>query len=199
MRKTLANPILTLPGAVVFVLAVASTGMGQQKKDDVNQQAMEWLREIQSSTVQVIDHAQKLEMMTHHAGAYPRQSHEFELLSIRDRINDIGDLVPRLQKREDAPAWQTDIIDEVASLLAAMSAQTEKAFDFVRGDPEDPLDPTTATLADIKLNSNAYEARVVSIGHYAEHINELIDYADTRAELKRMQEQTHFLTSQTSD
>ena len=68
-----------------------------------------------------------------------------------------------------------------------MDGQTEKAIKFVTDAP-----------TNVRLHSNIYESRLVSIDHYAEHINELVDYADTRTERRRQEEQTRSRTSATS-
>jgi len=155
LKKRLGNPIRTLTAAFSLVLATAAIGIAQQN-EEVNQQAMEWLQDIQANTVQIADRAAKLKKtITRHPATHERASHEAELLRVRNSINEIGDLVPKLQNRTDAPEWQKEIVDEVSSLLAAMGAQTEKALTFVREAP-----------SDIQLYTNAYEARLAGIGRY---------------------------------
>ena len=194
MKEVFRIATTSLSLAVSFPLLVSNMGMAQSDRvkeenaQRVNEDAMEWLHEIQTNTVQIADRAATLKIMTRHPGSHNRATHEAELLRVRNSINQIGDLVPRLQNETDTPKWQEDIIDEVSSLLAAMGSQTEKALTFVREAP-----------SDVQLNTDAYEARLVSIDHYAKHINEVLEYADARAEWRRQQEQTHLLTSPTTE
>lgn len=175
---------IALPMAVLFTLFSSATTMADETMQTVDKQAMEWLRNIQFNTVQIVDQAETLKTMARDPGTYDRASHEFELLKIKSEINRIGDLVPKLQNSADAPKWQKGIIDEVASLLAAMGDQTEQALTFVHDIP-----------TEARLNSNVYEYRIAGIYQYAKHINEIVDYADTRVELKRQKEQAELTTT----
>jgi hypothetical protein len=165
-----------LPVTVLSIVAAPSlVSAGADMSGD---EVLVKLREIQIAARQIKDHARKLQSMAR-IGSYPDTSHDYELNMIRDRINEAGKLVPELQKQTDIPTWQRDIIDDISGLLKAGASHTQTAFELA----------AEATEEELVVN-RGYAARIAGLVRFADHIDMLVDYADTRKELKELLQET---------
>lgn len=130
----------------------------------------ELLRDFEIHVAQIAEHAAKLERMVEQPAHYSLTSHEFEWRSIKTRLNDAGDLLPKLQA-VDAKKWQKDIITHMASLTKAMEVQVESGIKLV----------ADATMVErLVTTNNVYAIRARSVYHYAEHIVDLIELTEGR-------------------
>ncbi|HXV61840.1 MAG TPA: hypothetical protein VEK15_14175 [Vicinamibacteria bacterium] len=131
---------------------------------------MELLRDMEIEMAAISEHAAQLEQMVKWPNRYTLSSTEYEWTGIKDHFNTAGALVPKLQAAADAKGWQKDVIAELASLTKAMDAQLEAGHEHLK-------DVTSVE----RLHAiEHYELRIKSIYRYAEHIDELIEYFETR-------------------
>jgi len=100
---------------------------------------------------------------------YTLASYRYEWTGIHDSFNEVGRLVPELERAaEGQNEWQKEAINELTSLIAAMKVQVENARDHVDAVP---------SVNRLYQNEN-YELRVESITHYAEHIDDVIEHIE---------------------
>jgi hypothetical protein len=131
----------------------------------------EVVRDVEIEVAAVSEHAAKLEQMAEWPNRYTMTSNEFEWTGIRARIDDIGELVPKLQKAADTgKPWQKDVVNEMTSLIKAMEVQAEKGLKQLN---------ETASVERLYANE-LYELRIQSIIQYANHIDQLVEFIETK-------------------
>lgn len=149
-----------------FVPAVAAADMDGSNLDTD-------LRSVEVDAAQISYHAGELEALLRHPGSFSFQSHKFELNRIRNRVNDLGKLIPKLQK-EDLNPVQAEVIDDISGLTKAMASQLDKAIEYL--DQNGSINPLTR-------EDRAYAVRIAGIRHFSKHIDDLVDYAQARRDL----------------
>ncbi len=128
------------------------------------------LRTLEVDAAQVAYHAGELKALLRHPGSFSFESHGYELNRIRERVNDMGEMIPKIQKANLKPV-QAEVVDDITGLVKALATQTTKAIEYL--DKNGSVNPLTP-------QDRAYAVRVAGIYHYAEHIDDLIDFAQAR-------------------
>ena len=130
------------------------------------------VRDVEIEMAAIAEHAAKLDQWVE----MPRQfdtltQHRYEWTGIQDRFNNVGNLIPKLQKASmNATDWQKEAVNEMTSLIQAMKPQIETGMTYVS---------ETATVERL-LADEMYELRIQSVTRYADHIDRLIQYVQTR-------------------
>jgi hypothetical protein len=151
--------------------SLVAEDMSDEQK--LNQQ----LRKLEIANRQIVDHAAELNRAVGRPGM-SWQSHGFELNLIKQRINDIGKMIPELQSHTAIPDWQKDLIDQISAFVKVMSEHTEKAIKFV----------SEHQHAEELVLRKGYVLRVEGIYQVARHVDNLVEYADTRMTMKDLEE-----------
>lgn len=145
------------------------------QEEDLRQQLHENLRDIEVALQEIEERASELEIYTMQPGSIMFwESHTYEISRIEERIEQIGQLIPQLQQNAAVEPWQKEIIDDISGLTKAMSAQAEKAIDFLE-ENYSRADFVADDDAGTDYDPSVYNARVASIYRFAEHMDDLVN------------------------
>lgn len=167
-KQSTVVTMTTLAMITMMVVGGSSTFAATDDMDRANLKQV--LRDAQIELAAISDHAAKLDRMVEWPNLYTMSAHEFEWTGIKARFNEVGKLVPKMQSAPDASAWQKEVVEEIASLIKAMEVQVDAGFQTLEA----------VDNAERLYTKDLYQLRIESIQHYADHINDLIEYVETR-------------------
>lgn len=131
----------------------------------------EMVRDIEIEMAAISEHAAKLDQWVEMPNLYTTSAYEYEWTGIQNRFNDVGKLVPKLNKAvEGKKEWQKEAVTELTGLIAALEKQVQAGMNHVEA---------TQSVERIYANEN-YELRVRSIMHYTDHIDDVIEHIQSK-------------------
>jgi hypothetical protein len=108
---------------------------------DFPREASSLLREIRADAEQVQDQAELLRRYSLETSR-TWESHADTLMAIRDKVNEMGSKLCRLETiRASALPWQREAIDRAAVMVREMAANTKQAIDFLNQNQDRFFDP----------------------------------------------------------
>jgi hypothetical protein len=131
--------------------------------------------------------AHELELDAQHMETFARsdlswETHAVKINEIRNHVNNCGRLLTKLHDaRESASPWQQKAIDEIASLLRELAANTTSATEHVNNNKDR-----------VHVNAANYEAYLVENYAVAKElaalITDYVDYGEHKAKFERLGE-----------
>ena len=139
-------------------------------------EASELLASVESSANSVADLADRLRF----APTKSREYHISRLMEIRAEINDLGDMLCRLQIiRRAALPWQQEAIDRALPQLQAMVSDAENAILFVNENPRNLFNPTYREYASSMYDGSRELSSMVS---------DFQEYGQAKSDLSRLEQ-----------
>lgn len=160
------NWIVILVTGLAVSLGSSGLSLAAERED-----LMEMIRDVEIEMAAISEHAVKLDQMVQMPNMYTLASYRYEWTGIHDSFNEVGKLVPKLERAaEGSMEWKKEAINELTSLIAALKVQVETARDHVDAVP---------TVERLYAREN-YELRIDSIVHYAAHIDDVIEHIQSK-------------------
>jgi hypothetical protein len=136
------------------------------------------LQEARDEAVQLSKDADELEAMTRSDVSW--QSHAAMLDEMKEHVNAMGRLVPKLvASRDSASPWQQQAIDRMVPLLKELATNTSAAIQHIS---QNKLRPTSGSYPEY-LRENSETAHQLS-----DMISSFVRYGQTRAKLQNLEQ-----------
>jgi hypothetical protein len=168
---------MTIAGLVTLMLFIIVTLSPAASKPE-NTEVAQMLLEAKQHAAELATDADELESLTRSNVSW--QSHADKLEQIKEHVNAMGQLVPKLvASRDSASPWQQQAIDRMVPLLKELAANTSAAIEHLRQHPERPT-------------SGAYTEYLKENTETAHQLSDMISsfwrYGQTRAKLENLEQ-----------
>lgn len=169
-------PHMRTPVLVALMLLLVATLLPAENPE--NPQVAKLLAEAKEQAAQLSMDADDMESLTRSNASW--QTHAEKLNEIRDHVNAMGRLVPKLlESRDSASLWQQQAIDRMVPLLKELAANTTAAINHLNQNKERP---TTGSYT-AYLQENSETARQLS-----DMISSFWRYGQTRSKLENLEQ-----------
>jgi hypothetical protein len=162
---------------VMLMLLISATLSPAAAKPE-NTEVAQMLLEAKQHAAELATDADELESLTRSNVSW--QSHADKLEQIKEHVNAMGQLVPKLvASRDSASPWQQQAIDRMIPLLKELAANTSAAIEHLKQHPERPT-------------SGAYTEYLKENTETAHQLSDMISsfwrYGQTRAKLENLEQ-----------
>ena len=137
---------------------------------------MNEMRQIEMRASEISDYATELEFMVDHPYS-DWFNHAAELRQIKQNLNEIGDEIPVLTGMNFDQEWKKEVVDKIAARTKAMKSHVEQAIDYFNNH---------TNMAD--LQNDEFELHLSAINRFAQDVDSLVDYVQTRTTMQDMHE-----------
>ena len=162
--------------ALMLLLLMGPTLLPAQSPE--NPEVERLLQEARDQAVQLSKDADELEALTRSDVSW--QSHAAMLDEMKEHVNAMGRLVPKLvESRDSASPWQQQAIDRMVPLLKELATNTSAAIQHIS---QNKLRPTSGSYPEY-LRENSETAHQLS-----DMISSSVRYGQTRAKLQNLEQ-----------
>ena len=164
------------PALVALMFLLAVTLLPAQKPE--NSEVAQLLLQAKEHAAELSRDADELESLTRSNASW--KTHAEMLEQIRDHVNTMGRLVPKLiESRDSASPWQQQAIDRMVPLLKELAANTSAAIQHLS---QNQARPTSGSYTEY-LKENTETAHQLS-----DMISSFWRYGQTRAKLEHLEQ-----------
>jgi hypothetical protein len=164
-------------GLVTLMLLIIATLSPAAAKPE-NTEVAQLLVQAKQHAAELATDADELESLTRSNVTW--QSHAEKLEQVKEHVNAMGQLVPKLlASRDSASPWQQQAIDRMVPLLKELASNTSAAIEHLKQHPERP----TSGAYPEYLKENAETAHQLS-----DMISSFWRYGQTRAKLENLKQ-----------
>lgn len=162
--------IRSLNGILALVTALFCFGfVFGNDPDPVEEALYKNLRKYEMASVMLYEHAAELKNLSFRPLADWR-THQWELEQARNALNEMGELVPAIQKQSSKIDWMEQTVDQIAAKTKAIAEELDSAIDMV----SEEKNSTALVLSD------KYAKQISSIERLSEDISETVEYLQKR-------------------
>jgi hypothetical protein len=174
--RTSKHPHLKTAALLTLTLLLVATLLPAQNAENPEVAAL--LQQARDQAAALSRDADELEALTRSNVSW--QSHATKLEDMKDHVNAMGRLVPKLvASRDSASPWQQQAVDRMVPLLKELAANTTAAIQHVSQNQERP---TSGNYTEY-LKENTETAHQLS-----DMISSFVRYGQTRAKLENLEQ-----------
>ena len=174
--RTSKHGHLKTPALLALTLLLVATLLPAQNAENPEVAAL--LQQARDQAAALSRDADELEALTRSNVSW--QSHATKLEDMKDHVNAMGRLVPKLvASRDSASPWQQQAVDRMVPLLKELAANTTAAIQHVSQNQERP---TSGNYTEY-LKENTETAHELS-----DMISSFVRYGQTRAKLENLEQ-----------
>jgi hypothetical protein len=176
-------PHMRTPALMTLMFLMVATLLPAQ--DAENPEVAQLLLDCRDHAIQLSRDADELESLTRSNASW--QSHAVKLEEMKDDVNAMGRLAPKLlESRDSASPWQQQAIDRMMPLLNELAANTNAA---IQHQSESKERPTAGSYTEY-LQENTETAHELS-----DLISSFWKYGQARAKLEHLEQKLEFASN----